>query len=236
MAARCHIFWATLALCCACLPARAEDPSPQMKMLDDVRDRRYCEFFVVKRVEVHLAADVYNTLGLNDCPQAQWDAIDDAKLAVQFGALRIIRNGPRHFIMDKLATADVTGDAVDMQGLAMRRVATMDVPLLAFFEKRAAYVEHTINRTNNWVFFAGRPVFELVDPKGQVYVMQAYAQIVDPKLDYDDLASLGSRLKLPSGWSYRSRVLDQDLVASASGEATIIQDDLQDTYQRLPRS
>ena len=43
-----------------------------------------------------------------------------------------------------------------------------------------------------------------------------------------------SRLKLPPGWSYRSRILDQDLVASASGEATIIQDDLQNTYQRLP--
>ena len=64
--------------------------------------------------------------------------------------------------------------------------------------------------------------------------MQAYAQIIDPKLSYDDLAGLGSRLTLPSGWTYRSRILDQDLVASASGEATIIQDDLQNTYQRLP--
>ena len=229
-----QLFCAILALVFAGLSARAEDQPLPMKMLDDVRDRRYCEFFVVKREGVQLAADIYNTLGLNDCPQAQWEGVDDAKLASQFGALRIVRNGPRHFIMDRLATADVTGDAVDMQGLAMRRVATMDVPLLALVEKRTAYTEHTINRTNKWVFLAGRPVFELVDPEGRVYVMQAYAQIIDPKLSYDDLAGLGSRLTMPPGWSYRARVLDQDLVASASGEATIIQDDLQNTYQRLP--
>jgi hypothetical protein len=231
---RCQFVCAILALLFAGLSAHAEDQPRPMKMRDDVRDLRYCEFFVVKRQGVHVAADIYNTLGLNDCPQAQWAGVDDAKLADQFGALRIVRNGPRHFIMDRLATADLTGDAVDMQGLAMRRVATMDVPLLALVERRAAYTEHTINRTNNWVFLAGRPVFELVDPGGRVYVMQAYAQIIDPKLSYDDLAGLGSRLTMPPGWSYRARVLDQDLVASASGEATIIQDDLQNTYQRLP--
>jgi len=74
--------------------AAAQPSTTPMKMLDDVRDRRYCELFVVKREAVRLAADVYNTLGLNDCPQAAWDAIDTAKVASQFGAFRVIRNGP----------------------------------------------------------------------------------------------------------------------------------------------
>src|SRR5262245_32538340 len=113
---RWQFFCGILALAFAGPAARAEDQPLPMKMLDEVRDRRYCEFFVVKRQEMHLAADIYNTLGLNDCPQARWEAVDDAKLASQFGALRIVRNGPRHFIMDRLATADVTGDVVDMQG------------------------------------------------------------------------------------------------------------------------
>ena len=46
--------------------ASAQPSTTPMKMLDDVRDRRYCELFVVKREGVRLSADVYNTLSLND--------------------------------------------------------------------------------------------------------------------------------------------------------------------------
>ena len=157
-----------------------------------------------------------------------------AKVASQFGAFRVIRNGPRHFIMDRLASGDVSRSPADIQGLAMRPVAAMRLRLLDLVEKRAFYVERTIRRTTDWTFLAGKPVYELVSPKGQVYVMQSYSQIVDPSLAYADLAALGSRLKPPKGWQYRSRTLTADLVAPARGEAHIIQDELQNTYQRLP--
>jgi hypothetical protein len=65
------------------------------------------------------------------------------------------------------------------------------------------------------------------------FLIESYSQIVDPNLRYADLAKLGSHLKLPKGWQYRSRTLAADLVAQARGEAHI-QDDLQNTYQRLP--
>ena len=213
--------------------AVGQSSTTPMKMLDDVRDRRYCELIVAKREGVRLLADVYNTLGLNDCPQAAWDAIDTAKVASQFGAVRVIRNGPRYFIMDRLASGDATRAPADIQGLAMRPVATMRVRLLDLIGKRASYVERTIRRTTDWVFLAGKPVYELVNPKGQVYVMQSYSQIVDPSLGYADLATLGSRLKPPKDWQYRSRTLTADLVAQAKGEAHVLQDELQNTYQRL---
>ena len=125
-----------------------------MKTLDDVRDRRYCELFVVKRQGAGLVADVYNTLGLNDCPQAAWDAIDTAKVASELGALRVIRNGPRHFIMDRLASGDAPSEGTDIQGLGMRVVGTMKLSLLELVEKRSFYVERTIRRTTDWVFLA----------------------------------------------------------------------------------
>jgi hypothetical protein len=209
----------------------AQPSTKPLKMLDDVRDRRYCELLVVKRQGAHLVADVYNTLGLNDCPPAEWDAIDTAKVASQLRAVRVIRNGPRHFIMDRLASGDVTRNVADIQGLAMRAVATVGLRLLDLIEKRASYVERTIGRTTDWVFLAGKPVYELVGPNGQVYVMQSYSQIVDPSLVYADLGALGNRLKPPNGWHYRSRTLTADLVAQARGEAHVIQDELQNTYQ-----
>ena len=66
--------------------------------------------------------------------------------------------------------------------------------------------------------------------------MQSYAQILDPGQTIGDLRSLGARLELPRGWAFRTRRLKRDLTLRANGEATIVQDDLQNTYQRLPRA
>ena len=68
---------------------------------------------------------------------------------------------------------------------------------------------------------------------GSRYAMQAYSQIVDKTLTYDQLDALGSKLKLPSGWRYTTTTPDQDLVLGAQGEATVIQDDFDNTYQKL---
>ena len=68
---------------------------------------------------------------------------------------------------------------------------------------------------------------------GSRYVMQTYAQIVDKDLRYDDLPKLGAKLKLPSGWSYSSSVPDKDLMLGAAGRATVVQDELENTYQKL---
>jgi hypothetical protein len=63
--------------------------------------------------------------------------------------------------------------------------------------------------------------------------MQAYAAIIDKTLTYGDLPKLGPKLKLPSGWTYSSTVPDKDLVLGASGKAIVVQDDLDNTYQKL---
>ena len=63
--------------------------------------------------------------------------------------------------------------------------------------------------------------------------MQSYSLIKDPHLSIPDLRSLGRRLELPTGWRYRTKRLHHDLTLRANGRATIIQDDLLDTYQRI---
>src|SRR5215470_15970919 len=89
------------AILVAALPssATAEDE------VSGVRDRRYCEILVVRRSGLKLEADIYSTFGLNDCPQAQWAAIDPAKLKKERKALAIVMNGPRHFLMDRITVA-----------------------------------------------------------------------------------------------------------------------------------
>jgi hypothetical protein len=94
------------------------------------------------------------------------------------------------------------------------------------------YVERTVQRNSEFEFRAGSEIYELLAPDGSVYVMQSYAQIVDPGLSESDLAGLGARLTLPTGWEYRARTLESPLVVITLGEATVVQDDLQNTYSR----
>ncbi len=64
--------------------------------------------------------------------------------------------------------------------------------------------------------------------------MQSYSQIVDKRQSLNDLAGLGATLKLPSGWTYATRLLGKDEDLVATGSAHVIQDDFLNTYQRLP--
>ena len=41
------------------------------------------------------------------------------------------------------------------------------------------------------------------------------------------------KLKLRPGWRYLSMVPEQDLVLGAAGKATVVQDELENTYQKL---
>src|SRR3954453_13906336 len=87
----------------AVLPAIA---SAQVTTRRGMHDARYCELFELRGAPPDASATVWNTIGLNDCPQATWDALDVTTLAQERGAGAIIRNGPRHFLMDS-ARAEV---------------------------------------------------------------------------------------------------------------------------------
>jgi hypothetical protein len=200
-----------------------------------VRGARYCEFFVVERNAGELRGKVYNTLGLNDCPGDLWSAADTDRLKTALGALAVTRNGPRYFMMDGLATQSAATEVVTLEGLTMRLVAVVRIAPSQLADHKP-YVETTIERTTEYTFLSGKPVYELVPPVGPGYVMQSYAQIVDDSLTIASLAGLADRLHLPDGWSYRVRTLEQNLVLRTSSVITVIQDDLENTYQRLDPS
>jgi hypothetical protein len=209
-------------------PASAEDAPA------DLRGTRYCEIIPVYRDGISFRLEVYNTLGQNDCPPAIWDAIDPKKLASELGAEEVVMNGPRFWVMDHIIAAGETKDGATktFDGLAATQRATLSLPFRDIIFGSRPYSEKTINRDTTYVYDAGKPVFEITDDDGNVYVMQTFAETVDKTLTMDQLAGLGDRLKLPRGWSYASRVLDAELQLTASGEAYLIQDELQNSYQR----
>jgi hypothetical protein len=199
---------------------------------EGLHDERYCEILVLEGAIPDARVTVWNTIGLNDCPQQWWESLDAGALADELGAGLVVLNGPRHWLMDEASGR--TGEVRRFAGERLRRVATIPIETAADLVQ-TPYTERTIERHNTWTWAAGRRVYKLLAPDGTRYVMQAYSQIRDPELAIGDLRSLGERLELPLGWRYRSHRLRDDLVLRARGEATIVQDELQNTYQRLPR-
>ena len=54
---------------------------------------------------------------------------------------------------------------------------------------------------------------------------------MDPTITLESLESLGEKLSMPEGWTYRTRVLDEELVVDTSDHlATVLQDELENSY------
>ena len=203
------------------------------RLVSDMRGVRYGEVLAVHATESGFRAEVFGTQMLNDCPQELWETLDPSALAEELGALMVKLNGPRHWMIDGLGQKVAVVEPVlrDFNGLTMRRIATVD---LGQRPATLPYVERHVDRGAVFFFDAGSPVHELVDPDGLAYVMQAYCVGVDPSLRQEDLEGLGSRLELPAGWSYRTRLLHEELVVDTTATiATVLQDELENTY-RLP--
>jgi len=195
-----------------------------------LRGRRYCEILLAHAAGGRLSADVYNTYPLNDCPADAWQRLDTKAVAAHEGVQAALRNGPRYWLMDQIDKAD-SGSPVTkvFGGIAMIREATVDIGTPA--DLATPYTPHNVTRATVFTFDAGRTIQELVAPDGSTYVMQTWSQQVDGSLGESDLAGLGSRLHVPAGWSYRSRVLTAPLrVVTTTADARVLQDELMNSY------
>lgn len=203
---------------------------PAERLISDMRGVRYGEVLAVFARDGGLEAEVYGTQMLNDCPQELWETLDPEVIAKEMGALVVKLNGPRHWMLDGLGTKVAVVEPVlrEFNGLLTRRIATVD---LGDDPAVRPYTERHVNRGAVFFFDAGSPVHELVNPDGLAYVMQAYCVGVDPTLTQESLGSLGERLDLPDGWTFRTRILDEELVVDTTATvATVLQDELENTY------
>jgi len=201
---------------------------------DNLRNQRYCEILYGERKFLTVTIKVFSTEGLNTCPEDQWKAITE-KTITQVHATHLVRlNGPRFWTIDglKAAGATVNDERESFGGIEMNLRATIDLSILEQLRGPGFYRTTAVSRTTEWIYKAGSEIYELIAPSGEVYVMQSYTQIVNPQLTVKDLANLGQQLQLPKDWSYKSRVLKDDLNLTATGTAYLLQDNLFNSYQR----
>ncbi len=214
---------------------------------DNMHGKHHCEVLIMNREADGPggAGNYYNSLGVvDDVSDEEFDArfraLDPEKLREEYGGDAVRFNGPRRFLADRFTADAFDGGKVSMLGpIPMYLYGTFVVPDFDAFiaGKQTPYQETVSRRTTTWFFEAGAEVYELVSPESIVYVMQSASLRVDADNTVDTLATLGERLALPQGWTYRARTLEEELVMRATYDDdppnTIVLDELENNYQRL---
>src|SRR6185503_5870352 len=105
---------------------------------------RYCEVLLAYLQGGVVEAQVWGTQGPSECPQEAWEALDPEQLRVEFGATRVIMNGPRHWLIDAIQ-AEMLPDGPSMMfgELEMRQLATVQVDPATV--DMGPYVERIVN-------------------------------------------------------------------------------------------
>jgi len=211
-------------------PAEAQQGKAKSVTFTNTREMRYCEILVATKDGIQ----VYNTTGVSDCPAQVWNTLDVEKIKTQFGASAVQKNGPHFWLMDTNSVS--VGQKASLAGIEARWVARLDPALLAKgTQGTKPYTVFTPKKTQKMVYSKGKPVFELVDPEGNAYVMQAHEE----KFPLESLAMLGEQMKqLPAGWKYRTRIPTEDVVMDLGPGQTIyaVGDEFHQYYTRIPKT
>jgi hypothetical protein len=207
----------------------------------DVRDYRYAEIIVSCP---GVPSGIWNTMAMNNmpgypndsCPPNLFANYSNAAVEKQYGASKVFMNGPRYWTMDAMSV-NASTIVRNLAGLDTRWGAD-----IAAEQGNLNYVPTNVTCNRTWFFAKGKPVFLLDAPNDYTFVMQSYSLLVDKNLTYKDLPTLGSKLALPAGWRYRTKVLDQDLAINGitadvkPNQWVVTQDSLQNTYSACWKS
>lgn len=218
----------------ACTVTMKDNASAKLTHFDNFRGIRYCEVFLTCDKG---GTSFYNTLGLNNemnprdtCPDSIMANFSTEAVKKQYNTSAAALNPPRYFVMDA-GNITVAPTVRDFDGLKARWMGTLQ-EAAAFGE--TPYVPMKIGRDSTWFFDKGKPVFLLDDPNDTSWIMKSYTNSVDKNLTYENLTTLNTKLKLPPGWSYRSKVLETNItMVPVNGTARITQDDLGNVYDSI---
>ncbi|MEL7342897.1 MAG: hypothetical protein AAGM67_20605 [Bacteroidota bacterium] len=216
-----------------------ESPIPNDKqtqseslIFKDLRDYRYCELLFTFPNGADTITEVYATMQVNKCPSEEWMAINAEELKDTFGAIGVKANGPRYWVVNKMRSGEEQA-AYDKIGTFGDLQMSLSAQIDAGLGEEQPYVDNIIKRWTTFTFEKGNQIYKLINPAGEVYVMQSYTSMVKADLSIDELENLDQILDLPDGWRFESEVLEEDLALTAAGEAMVVQDELENSYQKM---
>jgi hypothetical protein len=209
------------------------------RKFDNLRNYRYEEIDLFARDPLKhvLYVSTYNTTGQNagederdSAPKPLAQGVDPKRVAKQYQALLASISPPRRWTLDWLS--DRVGAVRNFDGLDASWMGNSLAPSAASAKSGSmAYHVTLVSRTAVEGFKKGSQVYLLDDPKGRTWIMVAYTDKDSSDQTIDNLASLGSVLKLPQGWKFRTETLDKELILEPkAGFTPVTQDDKGNIY------
>jgi hypothetical protein len=189
-----------------------------------------------------LVAPCYNTMftpngipaSKNTAPQDLVEGLNFEKMKQVFGVKGASLNGP------KIWTPDWTDIEIgvdrDFNGIKAAWVAQLNMgDNTGGVAESTPYKPMTIARKSALGWNKGTEVLLLDDAEGNTYIMKGFQLGLKPQYTYEQFVAAGESnfKKLPPGWKFRIKTLEQDLIETPeNGVATIMPDEFFNVYDK----
>ena len=211
--------------------------------VDNMHQTRYIEMFLAARDAKtgKLVAACYNPMfgpsgipaSKDTAPHALVEGIHPDKIKKEFGVLGASVNGPKLWQPD-WAEGDA-GVVRDFNGIRAPWVGQLNMDKGGAVSESTPYKPMTIARKSKLGWNKGTTVLLLDDAQGNTWVMKGFQVGLEPKYSYEQFVAAGQSQfkKLPTGWKFRVKTLEKDLIETpASGVATIMPDEFFNVYDK----
>lgn len=221
----------------------ADGAGAKMKHVENMHKVRFIEIFLADREAKtgNMVAACYNTMftsqgipaSKDTAPQELVEGLDFAKMKTVYGVLGASLNGPKLWLPD-WADIDI-GVEREFNGIKAIWVAQLNLGKNTGVGENTPYQPMTIARKSGLGWNKGTTVLLLDDADGNTWIMKGFQQGLKPQYTYEQFLAAGANnfKKLPSGWKFRIRTLDKDLVeVPEGGVATIMPDEFFNIYDK----
>lgn len=212
--------------------------------VDHLHKVRFAEIFLAAKEAKtgKLVAACYNTslfpnavpASRDTAPQAWAEGLDFAKIKSEFGVLGASFNGPKLWMADWIEIQN--GVFREFNGRKFPWCAQLDLgDNTGGVSESAPYKPVTIARDSGIGWNKGTTALLLDDAEGNTWIMKGFQVGLKPKYTYDEFiaAGQGQFKKLPPGWRFRVKTLEQDLIERPQGGvATIMPDEFFNMYDK----
>lgn len=216
----------------------------EYKRVENMHKTRFIEIFLAARDSEtgELVAACYNTMftpkgipaSKDTAPQNLVMGLDFDRIKTEYSVLGASLNGPKLWLPD-WSEVD-TGVERNFDGLSAIWVAQLNMgDNSAGVAESTPYKPMTIARKSGIGWNKGTTVLLLDDADGNTWIMKGFQLGLDPQYTYEEFVAQNGKdfKKLPNGWSFRIKTLEQDLIETPEGGvATIMPDEFFNIYDK----
>ncbi|HPR86303.1 MAG TPA: hypothetical protein PLG33_09630 [Prolixibacteraceae bacterium] len=205
---------------------------------------RYIEIFlaITDSSSGKLVAPCYNSMfgpegipeSKNTAPQELVEGLDFEKMKQEYGLKGASLNGPKIWTPDW--SEFEIGVLREFNGIKAPWVAQLNMgEIKGGVSEAEPYKPQTIARESSIGWNKGTEVLLLDDADGNTYIMKGFQLGLTPQLTYEQFVAAGQDnfKKLPEGWKFRVKILEEDLIETPeNGVATIMPDEFFNVYDK----